>query len=488
MFDELLLLVLLAPALWTDLRAPVAPELYVTDASLSRAGMVRAALPASLGEELWRWADLRGRHSWLEPSLVAVAHDRERLLSPFEARLAQLIAALPCEAVVAYPFRSGDHITLKEALVYKTLVTLLASQADKQGRRYVNAFDSQAVQGAVAKGRSGSYRLNRILRQALPFRVAGGIQLANFFVPSELNPADDLTRDAPLRRGVGLPAWATAVGPLGAGDAFVPHDLDMEGVAQSACLLALAKAGLAAGSFQADGGQSGRDVVAQTRQEPFAESGPVAGATGVAAGPPREARLLEQVPDANGGASAADVDGAREVASAGLARGLIALEVFSGSGRLTGELHARGWQAHALDIVHGAAEDFSRREVRRMLLRKIWAREVAYVHLAPPCSTFSIARTPPIRSRQCPFGLPGLGNRLARFSLQVLKVCLRMEIACTLEQPQSSWMLRLPPFWNFRRRTGVPEVTLDFCMYGEMWRKRTTIIAVRLDLAGLHRR
>ena len=65
--DELLLLVLVAPLLWTDVRAPTSDLLYLTDASLERGGVTRCTVPRAAVKALWRFADLRGRHTWLQP-------------------------------------------------------------------------------------------------------------------------------------------------------------------------------------------------------------------------------------------------------------------------------------------------------------------------------------------------------------------------------------------------------------------------------------
>lgn len=69
-WDELALLVLVAPVLSTSLWAIVAEWPYLTDASLQRGGIARAPVGPALGAELWRFADLRGRHSWLAPRSI----------------------------------------------------------------------------------------------------------------------------------------------------------------------------------------------------------------------------------------------------------------------------------------------------------------------------------------------------------------------------------------------------------------------------------
>ena len=172
-----LALVVMTPMMHSDLRAELSEELFLTDASLWKAGVTRAHIPKSAGEELWRFADLRGRHSWLAPVHMKGSDELERSLSLVEAKFAELVHGADHEAMIRYPFQTSDHITLKEGLLYKTLATMIGADPSRHGKRFVNGFDSMAVKGAVAKGRSSSHRLNCILKQALPHRIGSGCQL-----------------------------------------------------------------------------------------------------------------------------------------------------------------------------------------------------------------------------------------------------------------------------------------------------------------------
>ena len=51
-------------------------------------------------------------------------------------------------------------------------------------------IDSRVVVGAVAKGRSGSTRLNELVRQIHCMCFAGGLALQLIYIPSEHNPSD----------------------------------------------------------------------------------------------------------------------------------------------------------------------------------------------------------------------------------------------------------------------------------------------------------
>ena len=108
-FEEVLMLAILAPALWTDLRTPVSNQLYMTDASLWRAGITKAEIPSGLATDLWRYSDLRGRHSWLAPLHVKTAEEKEHWLSPVEACFAALVSHLEHRSVISYPFQGGPY-------------------------------------------------------------------------------------------------------------------------------------------------------------------------------------------------------------------------------------------------------------------------------------------------------------------------------------------------------------------------------------------
>ena len=55
-------------------------------------------------------------------------------------------------------------------------------------------LDSRVVIGAVAKGRSSSTRLNRVIKQIAALCFVGGLVLHLVFIPTEHNPADHPSR------------------------------------------------------------------------------------------------------------------------------------------------------------------------------------------------------------------------------------------------------------------------------------------------------
>ena len=61
--------------------------------------------------------------------------------------------------------------------------------------RLTSGSDSLVGVGAFAKGRSPSFKLNSVLRSAMPFSIlfGGKNQQVNFKVATQRNPSDDLS-------------------------------------------------------------------------------------------------------------------------------------------------------------------------------------------------------------------------------------------------------------------------------------------------------
>ena len=94
-----------------------------------------------------------------------------------------------------------DHINVKEGQAFLAYLRWLLRFRAHHGKRVVVVLvDSKVWIGAAAKGRSGSWHLNRLLRQAAALTLAAGLQLHLVFVPSAHNPADPPSRGRRCRR------------------------------------------------------------------------------------------------------------------------------------------------------------------------------------------------------------------------------------------------------------------------------------------------
>ena len=165
------------------------------------------------------------------------------------------------------------------------------------------------------------------------------------------------------------------------------------------------------------------------------------------------------------------------------------MEVFSGVGGLSKHLARAGVTPECWDIRHGSHFDLLKPANVRRLMKVIRKSGVIAVHLGTPCTTFSLARHPALRSASHPWGKPDLdpqsqvkvqqGNALARVSAMIMRVCISKGIPFTIENPQSSRIWLLEPFQKILAHPQVQSHTLHFCQYGTPWKKATTIAAFK---------
>ena len=179
-----LMLLVFAPLLVTDIRAPVSTSISAVDASPWACASVAAELSERAVRELWRFRDRRGGYVRCETDFEAFVRD---VLASDDAEAHRAVeAAFADEGEVApdlteherqfswvseladavgwrpsfkYRARISEHINLKEGRAYRTLVRRTAFNAEAHGTRQLVLGDSAVVRGAAAKGRSSTRRL-----------------------------------------------------------------------------------------------------------------------------------------------------------------------------------------------------------------------------------------------------------------------------------------------------------------------------------------
>ena len=67
-------------------------------------------------------------------------------------------------------------------------------------------------------------------------------------------------------------------------------------------------------------------------------------------------------------------------------------------------------------------------------------------------------------------------NKLTIFALKVFRLCVKMGIPVSIENPHSSRLWKLPAVQFFQQLSRVRYSYTDFCMDGRPWRKRTGIL------------
>ena len=101
------------------------------------------------------------------------------------------------EVVICVRVEDPEHINVEEAKGLMTYVEWVLRSKDRFGQRLVALLDSRVVIGAVTKGRSSSWRLNRVIRRLAAHCFLGGLILHLIFIPTEHNPGDHPSRGGP---------------------------------------------------------------------------------------------------------------------------------------------------------------------------------------------------------------------------------------------------------------------------------------------------
>ena len=152
-----------------------------------------------------------------------------------------------------------------------------------------------------------------------------------------------------------------------------------------------------------------------------------------------------------------------------------ALEVFSGVGRLTEALSARGLStATPMDVKAGPQFDLTRRSSQLALLEAIRRGYFWYIHFGTPCTVWSRARHN-IKNLAKARGKERVGVELALFTTTAISLCRRLGILWSVENPASSRLWEFAPLHDVLRQSGNFPVTWDNCAFGEKFKKPTTL-------------
>ena len=204
-----------------------------------------------------------------------------------------------------------------------------------------------------------------------------------------------------------------------------------------------------------------------------------------------------------------------------------ALEICCGHAGLTATLVKHGFEATGVDwhknqhetVVPILKADLTTPEGQALVWDLVRHPATKYVHLGPPCGTFSRARAIPVpkkarkhfrgppprplRSDEHPEGLSHYadgtplsqkdkdrvesGNTIARFCAEVAKFCAGKKKFFTVENPTGSILWLLPEFAALRASEGVFEVQLHACMFGSGRDKRTSLLTNMQSMEALRK-
>ena len=168
------------------------------------------------------------------------------------------------------------------------------------------------------------------------------------------------------------------------------------------------------------------------------------------------------------------------------------LEVFSGAAKVSSCLAKLGFTVGPpVDLSTSLEFNMEFLHIISWLTYMVSSGQVAAFMVEPPCTTFSIMRKPPLRSREKPFGHNPLenqtknGNLLAQRALQLMAVGEKNLVAGLLEKPLSSMMSYLPSYKSLLAKPTCASCRTDSCMFGSIHLKAFRFVSVHLDLAPL---
>lgn len=140
-----------------------------------------------------------------------------------------------------------------------------------------------------------------------------------------------------------------------------------------------------------------------------------------------------------------------------------------------------------------AGEDLLAETNRSMIAKMMLAGCFNTMGAAPICSSFSVAITPPVRSKAHPRGIPGVrpsmrlklrqGNSHNDFMKDLVDLCDALKLTYFVENPDSSWWWRQKKWGKWRDSGSKHCFRVCFCRFGCRWKKPTRV-ATNSCLAG----
>ena len=534
---ELLMSAILLPLACTNMRAPVSPRITATDSSSWWECSVVANLPSSIADELCRhslrksvWSRLLAPgKAWLrcqgelDSSLELPEPSDEFVMNP----LWQILATgLQYREFLSRKSPNSRHINIGELRAY--LAAEKAHGLAKPSSRELFALDSQVVLGLLSKGRSASPSLNWELSKSLPSNLGLDLYQELFYFETSKNPSDDPTRGRTLRApSSSLPDWwqDLSAGDFSSFDSWLAaHELDdhsMSGLPDFSELGFDARSEPKPTSISAPVSDSRVDVKSfpvSTEPDPTLtkEVPPKADASS----PFQRAGDDSQVEPIEPGLQAEFCDEAEEPYVFVGPDGPLSsedsrfvhdfltslhpsqihgnvqwpptspgyLDLFSGEkGVVKSWCKLSGSWGISYEILDSPGQDLNCKKLRAKLLKLLRLGIFKAFGAAPVCSSFSVAITPPVRSSSFPYGKPDVsekmlvkieeGNSSALWILEMVKVAIKLKIPFWVENPDLSFLFRLP---EWTKVVNQNRLTSDFwrfdqCLFFRKWRKRTRV-------------
>ena len=162
------------------------------------------------------------------------------------------------------------------------------------------------------------------------------------------------------------------------------------------------------------------------------------------------------------------------------------VEVCGGAGSVSHAMTLLGFSvAPILDLSDSSHYDLKDHRLLEWIFHMLQENRYRSVMCEPPCTTFSPAAHPAVRTYSCPLGhdrqLPKVldGNILAFRNFSIVMVAKRYRRPSLLEQPRLSKMCWLS-IWKWLRENGFNEFVCASCMFHSIHRKEFRLLSYGL--------
>lgn len=167
------------------------------------------------------------------------------------------------------------------------------------------------------------------------------------------------------------------------------------------------------------------------------------------------------------------------------------VEICGGVGKVSESMRKRGFVvAPNLDLSHSEKYDLRDLRLLEWIVHMIRQKLFKSAMLEPPCTTFSPAAYPAVRSYAIPEGWDRLcpkvfhGNLLAFRCLFLVYICVVCDTPAGLEQPRLSKMAWLHA-WRWLLSFGCAEAVVASCQFGSIHKKEFRLLVYLLDAARM---
>ena len=185
---------------------------------------------------------------------------------------------------------------------------------------------------------------------------------------------------------------------------------------------------------------------------------------------PAPRNATNTVPSSSGGNS-----------GAGVTAKPVFLELFAGHATLSAAVRDEGLGIGTpIEIRRGPHHDLGNRRLQRFVKDQIRRRKIWALHLATPCTVWSVARRTGTSSTNW-------GTSLGVFTRSVIRLCRKYGVLFTLENPLSSGLFRWGPIRRELKQAGAYFIRYDNCAYGANYLKPTLIATNILEMKQLSR-